>query len=216
MSRCTTCVLCAVACVFALYATPSSAGYLAGDASAYSGWHGSTPFNDGADLFGYVDWAVYAPGSWPASFDFGTFTPDTGNLLYTYQVFSEGTDPVTLTLVTLNGEAYDDGWFTGTGVSSSVDGEAPTGHAIIPFTSVFWNFDGLVLESSKGLFFTSPNVPEEGAALFQDGGSSAVGFPVPSPSPFNIPEPTSLMLALSGLVGFAAVLRRKRAGRTSV
>jgi hypothetical protein len=212
MSRCKTSLL---VFAIALCATPSYAGYLAGDTSAYAGWHGTTTFDDTVDLFGHVDWAVYAPGSWPASFDFGSFTPDTGNLLYTYQVFSEGTDPVTLALVTLNGEAYDDGWFTGTGVSSSVDGEIPTGSSIIPFSSVFWTFDGLAESESKGLFYTSPNIPEEGTAIFQDGGSSAIGFPVPSPSPFNIPEPTSLTLAFAGLLGFAAVMWRRRGRRAS-
>jgi hypothetical protein len=207
MSRCKTLVF---ALALLLCATPTFAGYLDADATAYAGWHGTTPFFANPDFNGYIEWAVYAPGTWPASFDFGAFTPDTGNLLYAYQVFSEGPDPASLTLIAVNGETYDPGLFTGTGVSASVDGEAPTSSNATSFVSAFWTFDGL-FGPSKGLFFTSPNIPEEGSAFFQDGGSSAIGFPVPSPSPFDIPEPTTWTLALFGLAGLTAAAVRRRA-----
>lgn len=214
MSRCRTCVL---ACALALCATPSFAGYLAGDTSAYAGWYGSSSFDDGAELKGYVDWAVYAPGSWPASFNFGSFSLDTSQLLYTYEVFSEGDDPVTFSLVPINGPGQDAGWFTGTGVSSSVDGEVPTSWFVADFSAAFWTFDGLTTgEQSKGLMFTSPNIPEMSSALMQDGGSSAIALDVPAPSPVEIPEPGTMTLAILGLASLGLLRLRRRGRRGAV
>jgi len=198
-----------------LCASPTFAGYLDADTSAYGGWHGTTTFSANVEFNGYIEWAVYAPGSWPASFNFGAFTPDTNNLLYAYQVVSEGPDPASLALIAVNGETYDPGWFTGSGASASVDGEVPTSSNATSFVSAFWTFDGL-FGASKGLFFTSPNIPEAGSVYFQDGGNSALGFPVPSPSPFNIPEPTSMTLAALGALGMAGAALRRRVWQKAV
>jgi hypothetical protein len=211
MSRCRTCVL---VVALALCATPSYAGYLAGDTSAYAGWHGTSAFDDGADLKGTVDYAVYSPGNWPASFDFGTFVLDTNQVLYTYQIFSDGDDPVTLDFTPIAGPGQDIGWFTGTGVSSSVDGETPTFFQISSFSFAFWTFSGLTTgETSKGLMFTSPNAPVFTSATMQDGGSTAVAMDIPGPGEELIPEPGTLTLAFCGLVGLGFVLLRRRGRR---
>lgn len=211
MSRSKTCVL---AIAFALFATPSLAGYLAADTNALPGWHGSSSFDDGNELVGSVEFAVYAPGSWPASFDFGSFSLDTSQVLYAYQVFSDGNDPVTLDFTPIAGPGQDIGWFTGTGVSSSVDGEIPTLYQVASFSYVFWTFAGLTTgETSKGLMFTSPNAPVQTSATMQDGGQTAIAFNVPGPGDQLIPEPGSLTLALGGLLGLGLVLWRRRRGR---
>jgi hypothetical protein len=211
MSRLRTCVL---ALAIALCATSAYAGYLAGDTTAYqSFWYGTAPFNDGFDLMGTIDYAVYAPGSWPATFTYNIGL-DTSQFLYTYQVFSTGSDPVSINLVPINGPGQDAGWFTGSGVSASVDGEIPTSSFVGDFLFAAWTFDGLVSpESSKGLMFTSPNIPEFSSALIQDGGGSAVAEDVPAPSPFTIPEPGTMTLAFSGLAGLALLLLRRQRGR---
>jgi hypothetical protein len=212
MTRTRTCVL---AIALALCATPSFAGYLATDGSSYAGWNGSSSFDDGIDLEGYVDWAVYAPGFWPATFTYNIGL-DTSQFLYTYQVFSTGSDPVSINLVPINGPGQDAGYFTGSGVSASVDGEIPTSSFVDDFLFAAWTFDGLVSpESSKGLMYTSPNLPEFSSALIQDGGGSAVAEDVPAPGPFGIPEPGTMTLAACGLAGFAAMLLRRRRVRVS-
>jgi uncharacterized protein (TIGR03382 family) len=216
MSRTRTCVL-ALAIALCATSSYSYAGYLDADTSAYAGWHGTSTFDNGLsapdDLKGYIEWAVYAPGNWPSTFTYN-IALDTSQLLYTYQIFSEGNDPVTLKLTPINGPGQDAGYFTGSFASASVDGEIPTSAFVGSFAFAAWTFDGLVgPETSKGLMFTSPNVPEFSSSLVQDGGGSTIAQDVPAPSPVPIPEPGTATLALGGLCGLVLVwLRRRRSG----
>jgi hypothetical protein len=205
-----------------LCATPCSAGYLAGDTSSYfdgfTQWNGSTPFTNGGNLYGYVDWAVYAPGTFPGSFT--GYTPDPAEVVYTYQLFEVGTDALSYFSVSIAGEGNNAGFFTGSGASTSIDGQAPGSSDVYDFIAAIWTFpgfpgDGVNPAASKGLVFTSPNVPENGLGIMQDGGDAGFSFPIPSPSPYYIPEPTSWAMALAGLAGLSAVSLRRRWRRLS-
>lgn len=213
---------CLTAFAMLLCATPSFAGYLAGDTSSYfdgfTQWNGSTPFSNGGDLNGNVEWAVYAPGTFP-----GTFTgyiPNPAHVVYTYQLFEIGSDALSYFQVALGGEGYNADFFTGSGASASVDGQAPLTSSVTSFSDATWTFPGMAGTASpgtpsKGLVFTSPNVPENGLGIMQDGGDAGFGFPIPSPSPFFIPEPTTWTMALAALAGLAAVSLRRRRRRVS-
>lgn len=207
MSRCKTCL---VACAIALFASPSFAGVLATDTSSYLGvWNGSTPFqaydlfNQPTGLTGYVDWAVYGPGDFPAGF-LG-YVPTPGELTYTYQIFSTGSAPVTSLSVNLINPANNIGTFSGAGVAG-----APTIiDLLVPFDSANWFFTGFGPGSSVGLVFSSPRIPIPLNGSVIDDGSVAAVIPIPSPGPFTIPEPSTVTMALVGVVGLALAWIRK-------
>jgi hypothetical protein len=203
-------------CLIALSAVPALAGPLATDGTAISGWHGSTPYqgydagNNPTGLVGYIDWAVYAPGHAPAG-----FTPDVGNgytgatsgeYLYTYQAYETGSANLSFVSVAMTGPADNIGDFTATGIS----GQAPVFDQLVPNDSASWYFNGVGPgASSFGLSFSSPNGPTWSAATTIDDGSIASGMPVPASGTGNIPEPSTLVLAICGFVGLAfQVLRR--------
>jgi hypothetical protein len=219
MSRCTTRLFLALALI-ACASTSSFAGYLATDASAYFDgvklWSGTTPYSDGGNLVGTIDWAVYAPGMHPAAFtSYAPGAPNSVEALYTYQIFEAGTDNLSLLSVGISGEGNNAGSFESTTTSPTITGLAPSSASVTDFVSATWNFTGIGAgASSRGLFFTSPNTPINSVGVVLNGGSAAGAFPIPGSSPFLIPEPTTLVLAFSGLVGLALVtLRRRIRGR---
>jgi PEP-CTERM motif len=215
MSRVTKCL---AAFAMLLCATPSFAGYLAGDsANAYfdgvTQWAGSTPYSDGFDLIGYVEWAVYAPGDFPASFT--GYSPSAGELTYTYQLFETGPAALSYFQVALGGSGDNISYFTGSGASASIDGATPATADITSFVEAVWTFGGvgghpLPGTPSKGLVFSSPMVPIDGLGIMQDGGPAAFSFPIPSPSEFYIPEPATWTMAVIGLASLTAVSFRRR------
>lgn len=183
-----------------LAAGSAQAGALNGHANAYDDggtvWTGSTSFDSGVGLSGYVDWAVFAPGDFP----YAGYTPDAGELVYAFQVFSTGTDAAhSLTLNDPNGEMNDVGSF------ADLAGEAPISTAL--GTQAEWNFDGLATgENSIGLAFSSTKVPTDLFGIVTNGGSFAITIPLPVPSQNDIPEPASL--ALLGIGGLMMLRRR--------
>src|SRR5436305_10055650 len=89
-----------------LLAAPALAGPLATDGSSYQGvWHGSTSYVGvpaSGGLAGFIDWAVYAPGVFPAGFTpVGAFVPSPGEYLYTYQAYETGSASLTSVSVVL-------------------------------------------------------------------------------------------------------------------
>jgi hypothetical protein len=205
MSRCTTCLL---AFAVSLCATPVLAGTLASDLSSYNDgfthWHGTTAFDSGGNLEGTVDWAVYAPGTFPGAFS--GYTPNPTYFVYTYQVFETGTEPLSFYSVLLLNEAYNIGTFSGGGVS----GDAPSNMDLVPFDSATWEFAGIQQGgSSTGLVFESPNVPMNAGGAVLDNGEAAAVIPVPSPDSF-VPEPGTFALAIGGLFGLAVAAWRRR------
>ncbi len=205
MSRCKTCLL---ALALILGATPSLAGTLASASSYLGSWNGSTNFTDGANLNGSVEWAVFAPGTFPAGF-LG-YTPNPSNLVYTYQIFEVGSAPLSLLNVGMGGPASNIGTFTGGGVT----GQAALTTTLISGSLASWTFSGIIgPATSVGLAYESPNVPVNNIGVVQDGGNPAGVIFIPGPSLTPIPEPATLTLALVGFLGFVGFLLRRRVCR---
>ncbi len=169
----------------------AQAGVLDGHSGAFGAWTGSTTFDSGNGLSGYIDWTVFGPGDFP----FSGYTPTAGELAYTFQIFSTGADAIhSLTLNDPNGEMNN------VGVFADLAGEAPSSVAL--GTQAEWNFAGLDTgENSIGLAFSSIKTPESLFGIVVNGGSFAVAIPLPVPGSNDIPEPASLaLLGLGGLL----------------
>lgn len=194
--------------VVGLCAATASAGALNGHAAAYNdgngptagAWTGSTAFDNGLGLSGYVDWAVFGPGSFP----YVGYTPTAGELAYSYQVFTTGALDVTSFGAALDNVADSIGTF------SDLAGDSPTGMALFqpPFGSATWSFAGILTAgNSEGLVFSSIKVPKNLFGSTIDGGTGAIVIPLPSPDVTDVPEPATMsILALAGV----ALLRRRR------
>jgi len=212
MRRVLTSVTLGLALAIALFgATLASAGPLATHPLAYDDgttvWHGSTGFDDDGDplilegdgLEGSVDWAVFTSADFETAFPalIGQYIPPAGQLAYTYQINVAGIAVVSSLSVGIDDEPTGTiGYFSGGGVS----GKAPTSVSLAQYSANF-GFVGNnvpVGSSSRGLVFSSPNVPMDFFGSVIDGGSSAFVIPLPSPSSIPIPEPSTL--ALAGLV----------------
>ena len=145
-----------VACALALCATQAFAGPLdplAADTTAIM--HGTThfqgfdnqPIPQPTNLVGDVDWAVYAPGTFPAGFAAGGYTPTPGDFVYTYQVHeghgATGDAAFSNLQVFLTGPAdtLNIGDFTGTNTIGLVAGVMSDGPFIFPLASANWPFD---------------------------------------------------------------------------
>jgi hypothetical protein len=181
----------------------SRAGVLNGHPNAFNdgfAWSGSTPFVSGT-LQGFVDWAVFAPGQFP----FAGYVPTPGQATYAYQVFVQGSAPLSALSVALTDPASNAGSF------ASVPGDAPTSATITPASSVDWTFAGILPGgNSRGLAFSSPKRPQNLFGVVVDTGQSSFVVPLPSPGSVDIPEPASALalVAFGGLV----VTRRARRG----
>jgi len=192
----------AVLTVMAL-AAPAFAGALATHADAFDDgstvWAGSTAFDNGTGVSGYVDWAVFAPGDFP----FANYTPDTGELVYAYQIFSTGADTISSFSVALENDADTLGSF------SDLAGDTAINGVLLPAVKAEWQFAGITTGgNSEGLAFSSPMVPKNLFGIAVDGGTFAIVIPVPTPSPNEIPEPATM--GLLGIGGLVALIRRRR------
>jgi len=217
MSRVTT--ACLLACALACVATTASAGTLANGVGVYQGiWAGTTPFqgvdpdngNAPTDLSGYVEWAVYAPGTFPGTFS--GYSAPASDFVYAYQAFVTGAAPLSSLSIDLLNTAGNIGTFTGNGVS----GDPSSFPFLIPFNSANWLFDGVAQGGSTvGLAFSSPYIPMLLSGTVIDHGSAASVIPVPSPDSLPIPEPSSLVLAAAGLTVLGIQVLRRRGCRTT-
>ncbi|MHC4984540.1 MAG: PEP-CTERM sorting domain-containing protein [Planctomycetota bacterium] len=192
------------ALVVGLVAATAGAGALDGHASAFDDgsivWTGSTAFDNGTGVAGYIDWAVFAPGDFP--FGGSGYAPTAGEMVYVYQLFSTGTDSVSSFSVALENPADNVGSFTG------LSGDAVINALLVPAVKAEWQFAGITTgNNSEGLAFSSPYVPKDLFGLVIDGGTFSVAIPLPTPSDAEIPEPATMsVLALGGL----ALLRRRK------
>ena len=195
-----------VALSLGMFALSAQAGDLDGHAAAYfdgvDTWAGSTAFDNGVGVSGYVDWAVFAPGVFPYG---GTgYAPTAGEMVYAYQLFSTGSAAVSTFSVALINPADNIGSFSalaGDSVTSTLLVNPPNGKAE-------WQFAGVTMGgNSEGLAFSSLRVPQNLYGLAINGGTFAIVIPVPTPAEAEIPEPATMsLLALGGL----ALLRRRR------
>jgi hypothetical protein len=213
-----------VLCAIALFSAPVMAGPLsplAIDTTTYLGvWHGTTayqgyfdpPFNtDPSGLTGYVDWAVYAPGTFPGGFS--GYTPNINEFVYTYQVDNTGTAALSQLIVQTINTASNAGSFTGNNGFGAVAGVAPDTATATPFVSVEWTFfsNGVPSGStSEGLAFSSPHSPVMASGVVIDDGTFAFVVPLPSSDGPIIPEPSTMVLASCGLAVLAIHWLRRR------
>ena len=183
----------------------ASAGVLNGHASAFNdgngpgvggAWTSTTAFDNGADLSGTVDWAVFAPGDFP----FAGYSPTAGEMTYAFQIFGTGTDEIhSFSLNDPNGEADNIGSF------ADLAGEAPS--SVVLGVQAVWNFVGLNAgENSIGLAFSSIKTPADLFGILVNGGNFVLAIPLPVPSTIDFPEPASL--ALLGAGGLLMLRRR--------
>src|SRR5262245_26152745 len=114
--------LLSLACALALCAAPALAGPLAPAAGVYfdglATWHGSShyqgyfdpPFNTSpSGLTGDIDWAVWAPNTFPAGF-LG-YTPTADEFVYAYQLHETGSAPLSQNIVFTINTADNIGFF---------------------------------------------------------------------------------------------------------
>ncbi len=188
-----------------MFAASAQAGALDAHGGAYGPWTGSTAFDNGLGLAGYVDFAVFAPGAFP--YGGAGYTPTAGELTYVFQVFNTGTEPITSMWDALFNTANNIGFFTSLGG----DGTISTLLVPPPGGKAEWTFDGVggggSTGFSQGLVFSSLKVPEMKFGLVINGGMFEPVVPLPTPSAVDIPEP--MTLSLLG-VGALALLRRRR------
>jgi hypothetical protein len=187
------------------------AGPLAIDTTSMAGWHGSTPYANAYGLIGAVEFAVWAPGTFPVG-NFAGYIPTPGDYVYTYQAFETGAAALSEVGVRLVGPAdpLNIGDFTGNNGFGPVAGSPSISASLYPFDSANWLFDAIFAGgSTDGLAFSSPNAPSWAKARNVDDGTVAFAIPVPSPQPDNVPEPGTWTLALLACAG-AALLRRRR------
>ena len=180
--------------------TSAYAGVLANDLIEFGAIDsGSTPFTNGGTLTGYVDWAVYNPGTFP----YAGYTPTAGELAYAYQIFVTGSAPVSSFELVLTDPADNIGSFPLSG------GMAPVSSNINNLVSAKWTFSGIPGGgNSTGLAFSSPRLPQNFFATIVDTGQTATAVPLPTPGPIGIPEPASLSLAAMGCLMLG--LRRRK------
>jgi hypothetical protein len=191
--------LLSLTCGLLLGASQALAGPLAIDTTAIAGFHNSSPFSNAFHLAGSVDYAVYAPGTFPAGF-LG-YTPTPGDYVYAYQAHETGSADLSQFSVTLTAPVDpvpNIGDFSGANGFGLVAGDPSISAFVTPMDSANWLFDGVVTGgSTDGLAFSSPNPPTWSVGRTVDDGTIAFPIPVPGPKAI-VPEPSTLILALFG------------------
>jgi hypothetical protein len=181
-------------------------------------WYGQTNYNS-APLSGSVEWVVFAPGKFNLAFPSSPYQPPSNELVYAYQIDNVGSsDASTLDVAIVAGRPADSiGYFPLT-YSGTNNGIAPTSSSFVPsspFVLAHWFKQGGILagQSSSGLAYASPNVPEDEFGSLINSGAGADADPLPSPSTVIVPtpEPGAMTLALVAtvLIGTHCRLRRK-------
>jgi len=180
----------------------SEAGVLNGNGSAFSGWTGTAPFDNGSGLSGTVDYAVFTAADFNANFGGLGYVPADA-LVYTYQLFVTGSLSSTDELVGIVNPANSIGSF-------NIGGVAPSSALFTP--NARWSFAGGIPSggSSYGLAFSSPNLPTFGSSLTFGSGTPPASTSVPTPGALAIPEPASFCLSGAGLILLCAAWRRGR------
>ena len=175
-------------------------------------WSGTSYFhNSTSGLDGNIDWIVYGPGQFPYN-DSG-YVPPSGQYTYVYQIVNTGSVAVSDFNFSVDQVVGNIDSFVSSG---RVEGDLAAGTDFVSGQGgwVDWVFDGINgsngggNHTSGGLVFTSPKAPTiTSTGAITDGGTTGGVDSLPAPGPSDIPEPTTLALALAGL-GFVAVTRR--------
>ena len=200
--------------VLLIAAAPVSAGILDTTGTPFDGtWSGSTSFSNSNGLDGHVDWIVLDQGDFSAAYPDASYSPPTDHLTYVYQVFNTGDHVISSFSLPVFNPADNIGNFEDAGVG--VSGGIPSGESLTsgPTGTALWDFSGALIVggNSTGLVFSSPNTPMEIFSTIVDGGTQANALPVPTPSDEPIPEPSTVVLMMLGMmVSLVPGARRRR------
>lgn len=204
----TTGILAALVCCYALSATQSIAGPLFNHPDALPGWTGSVAYDGSLSippnpaLTGTIEYAVFTAGNFNANFSGLGYVPGDA-VVYTYQLLNTGSDAVSTEIVGILNAANTIGTFD--------IGDVDATSAAFVLGNAQWSFSPEIgqNESSWGLAFSSPNLPQSGLGIVVDGGSTALQVGIPTPSDVPIPEPSTAALVGLAWVGIS-VLRNRR------
>ncbi|MHC4986798.1 MAG: hypothetical protein ACYTFO_11680, partial [Planctomycetota bacterium] len=200
-------------------------GILATDTNAMAAWQGTESIANGITPPWYVsadvDYAVYAPGQFDATFGAGADPSGGSEYVYAYQVHNDPTGSSTIKSLSigldgdsgrpghpvepLNGSPLgyvgflDDVLYGDFGLDPDFSRAVPPSGPPSP-TSMRWDFEQAGLPtllqgmSSDILLFTSPAPPEWDSGTLDAGFAGSGTFPSPSPEPA-----TMGLLALGGI-----------------
>jgi hypothetical protein len=172
------------------------------DPAAIHAYQGSTPFSAGGVLNGYVDYAVYNPGTYDGTVSFPNL------YVYAYQVFSQSS--------TVSIDYFSVGLKSGVSVPT-VMYDSAAGYAVaggnIPNLSLLMPQQALYLfqsdsisanEHSCTLLFTSNTAPVMAEGVVSAGFAGGAVMALPSP----VPEPATFGLLIGGVL--MAIRRRQK------
>lgn len=178
----------------------------------------AVPYNDGLGHSGMLEFAVFLAADFEANFGGLGYVPGDA-FVYTYQLFSTGSDPIDAFAVELKGDAKTLGAF-------NIGGRGPSDTQIASLddwlvaAAAHWIFKPGILapEITFGLALSSSRPPTRGLAfavfseIFPFTSFHVAAVPVPSAVP--VPEPASIALVAAGLA-IVRSLRRHRAGTST-
>jgi hypothetical protein len=179
------------------------AGILSGHPDAYSGWTGTASYDNGNNLSGDIDFAVFTASEFTANFGGLGYTPGDA-YVYTYQVLNGGSDNFSSLAIGITNPSNTVGTFDIGAVDASQAAFDGSGNAEYQFFN-----PGIATGSdSWGLAFSSPFIPMDGMGLISDGGGSLLVNGLATPS--NIPEPASaVLMVIAGGIALGCVRRMR-------
>ncbi|WP_146584163.1 hypothetical protein [Posidoniimonas polymericola] len=182
------------------------AGVLSGNGAALPGWTGTVPYDNGNNLSGSIDFAVFTAADFNANFGGMGYVPGDA-YVYTYQTNNAGSDNFSQLTVGITNPANTIGTFNIGDVDTSSSLFDGSGNAEFQFLSPAVATG----QSSYGLAFSAPTLPIQLGGIISDGGGA---IQIALPSPGTVPEPAAAcLLALAG--GVAVSTRRSRVAKQS-
>lgn len=187
-----------VAILALVVACTAEAGVLNGAAGALTS--GTVPYDNGNNLSGTIDYAVFAASDFNASYGGMGYTPGDA-YVYTYQVLNSGSDDFSQLTVGISNPASTIGSFT-------IGDVAPSSNLFDGSNNAEYQFLSPAVatgQSSYGLAFSAPTLPIDSVGIISDGGGA---LQIDLVAPGTIPEPTAAVLAL--VAGAVATSLRRR------
>jgi len=191
--------------VLPLLCATAVAGPLAVDGSALPSWTGTMPFI-ATGLKVDVDYAVFAPGTYPDDLITGDDPSDGREYLYAYQAFVRSDATVGLADFSVGLYADSNAGNAGTDwLHMQTGGMEPFTSLLTPDDSVWWPYSEVAAGNyTTVMLFTSPYGPDWQPASVRNAGTQEQ-LTLPSP----VPEPGAAWL---GLLGVSVLASRRRRG----